>query len=77
MEKELREIIAKVAEITNVDFSLDADLREELDVDSHRAIELVFEIERTFNVSIPPARVPELRTLRSSMDLLTSLKASA
>ncbi len=76
MESELRQIIAKVAETTNVDFAADADLRDVLDVDSHRAIELMFEIERKFDVSIPNERVQELRTLRGAMALVRSLQGS-
>jgi acyl carrier protein len=66
MEEELRQIIAKIAE-TNADFSADADLREELDVDSHRAVELVFEIERVFDIKVPVARLDELRTLKKTV----------
>jgi acyl carrier protein len=77
MESALRQIIARVAETTNTEFSLDADLRNELDVDSHRAVELVFEIERHFGLSIPVDRLDELRTLRTSVALITSLKAGA
>ena len=76
MESELRKIIARVAETTNMDFNADADLRNELDVDSHRAVELVFEIEREFNVTIPVDRFDELRTLRKSIALITELKSA-
>jgi acyl carrier protein len=77
MEEELRKIIARVAETTNVNFSADADLRDELDVDSHRAVELVFEIERTFEVTIPTARFDELRTLKTTVALISSLKGGS
>ena len=73
MEQELRCIIARVAETSNQAFSPDADLRDELDVDSHRAVELAFEIERRFEVDIPPDRLVELRTLRTAMELVRSL----
>jgi acyl carrier protein len=76
MEEELRQIIAKIAE-TNADFSADADLREELDVDSHRAVELVFEIERVFDIKVPVARLDELRTLKKTVALVASLKGGA
>ncbi len=76
MEAELRKIIAKIAESTNVDFPADADIRDALDVDSHRAVELVFEIEKTFNVSIPVDRFDELRTLNKTVALITSLKGA-
>jgi acyl carrier protein len=75
MEDELRQIIAKIAE-TSADFSADADLREDLDVDSHRAVELVFEIERVFDIKIPVTRFDELRTLKKAVALVTSLKGA-
>ncbi len=74
MEEELRQIIAKIAE-TNADFSADADLREDLDVDSHRAVELVFEIERVFDIKIPVTRFDELRSLKKAVALVASLKS--
>jgi acyl carrier protein len=76
MEDELRQIIAKIAE-TNADYSADADIREELGVDSHRAVELVFEIERVFDVKIPVKRFDELQTLRKATALVASLKGAA
>lgn len=76
METKLRNIIAKIAE-TAPDFKADADLRDDLDVDSHRAVEMVFEIERTFDVKIPDDRLGEMRTLNGTLRLLQSLKAPA
>jgi acyl carrier protein len=76
MEETLRQIIAKIAE-TFADFSADADLKEDLEVDSHRAVELLFEIERTFDVKIPATRFDELRSLNKAMALLKSLKPGA
>ena len=76
MEKTLRQIIAKIAE-TSPDFAADADLKDDLDVDSHRAVEIVFEIERTFNVKIPDERFGEMQTLNGTMNLVRSLKGVA
>jgi len=76
MEQTLRQIIARIAE-TAADFDADADLRDDLDVDSHRAVEIVFEIERTFNVKIPDDRFREMRTFSGTLDLVTSLAGTA
>jgi len=73
MEKTLREIVAKIAE-TTPDFAADANLREELNVDSVRALEIVFEIERTFSVVIPEGRYGEVRTFDSLLKLVASLQ---
>ncbi len=74
-EQTLRQIIAKIAE-TSPDFGADANLRDELDVDSHRAVELLFEIERAFDVKIPADRFDEMQTLSKAMALVKSLKGA-
>jgi acyl carrier protein len=76
MEKTLRQIIATIAE-TTPDFAGDADLRDDLDVDSHRAVEIVFEIERTFNIKIPDDRFGEMRTLNGTVNLVRALKGTS
>jgi acyl carrier protein len=76
MERTLREIIAKIVE-TTPDFAGDADFRDDLDLDSHRAVEMVFEIERVFDVQIPDDRFGEMRTLNGTMHLVQGLKAAA
>jgi acyl carrier protein len=74
MEEILRNIIANIAE-TAPDFRADADLKDDLQVDSHRAVELVFEVERTFGIQIPGNRAEEMRTLNGVMALVQSLQA--
>jgi acyl carrier protein len=76
MEEQLRQIIATIAE-TPPDFSADADLRDDLQVDSHRAVEIVFEIERVFDVKIPDDRLAEMRTFNGTLNLVKSLKSVA
>ena len=73
MESQLKEMIARIAE-TNADFGPDADLREEVGVDSHRAVELLFEIERAFDVKIPAERFDETQSLNKALALVKSLK---
>jgi acyl carrier protein len=75
MEETLRQIIATIAE-TTPDFRADADLKYELGVDSHRTIELLFELERTFDITIPDSRYVEMRTLNGMLALVESLRAA-
>ncbi len=72
MEERLRQIIATIAE-TTPDFAADADLKDDLDLDSHRAVELVFEIEKTFKIKISDKGFGEMRTLNGVMSLVKSL----
>jgi acyl carrier protein len=74
MEQTLRTIVAKIAE-TSPDFSNEASLRDDLNVDSVRAVEIVFDIEGTFGVKVPEDRYSEVRTFRDLLKLVGSLKS--
>ena len=74
MEQTLREIVAKIAETSN-DFAPDASLLDDVGVDSVRALEVIFEIERTFSIKVPEGRYGEVRTFADLLALVTSLKA--
>ena len=73
MEQKLRQIVAKIAE-TTPDFAKDVNLRDGLDVDSVRAVEIVFEIEHSFGIKVPEERYGEVRTFSDLVALLVSLK---
>jgi acyl carrier protein len=73
MEQQLREIVSRIAEIPP-DFAADAHLRDELDVDSYRAFEIVFEIERTFEIKVPEARYGEVQSFNDIVKLVQSIK---
>jgi acyl carrier protein len=73
-ETQLREIVARIAEIPK-DFSSDAHMRDDLNVDSFRGVEIVFEVERQFNITVPGARYAEVETFNDMLKLVASLKA--
>jgi acyl carrier protein len=73
MEQQLREIVSRIAEIP-LDFAADAHLRDELNIDSFRAFEIVFEIERTFSIKVPDGRYGEVQTFNDMVKLVQSLK---
>jgi acyl carrier protein len=73
-EEKLRAIVAKVAE-TSPDFALSAHLRDEVGVDSVRAFEIVFEIEKVFGVAVPEERYGEVRTFADLLGVVESLRA--
>ena len=73
MEQTLREIVANIAETSN-DFAPDASLLDDVGVDSVRALEVIFEIERTFSIKVPEGRYGEVRTFADLLALVTSLK---
>jgi acyl carrier protein len=75
MEQTLREIVAKVAE-TTPDFDANASFREKLNVDSVRALEIVFEIERVFSIQVPEDRYAEVKNFNNLLSLIASIKAA-
>jgi acyl carrier protein len=75
MEQTLRNIVSKIAE-TSADFAPDANLRDDLRVDSVRALELVFEVENQFSIKVPEGRYGEVRTFQDLVKLVDSIKAS-
>lgn len=74
MEQTLRDIIARIAEVP-ADFAADASLRDDLNVDSFRAAEIVFEIERVFKTKVPDERFVEAETFSQVLALVSSLAA--
>jgi len=72
MEEKLREIVARIGEIPK-DFDAGAHLRDELNIDSFRAVEIVFEIERAFKITVPGQRYGEVETFKDMLQLVTSL----
>jgi acyl carrier protein len=74
MEQTLREIVARIAELP-ADFAPDAHLRDDLNVDSFRAAEIVFEIERVFKTKIPDERFAQSQTFNDIVSLVASIAA--
>jgi acyl carrier protein len=74
LEETLREIVSRIGEIAG-DFSADALLSDDLRIDSFRAVEIVFEIERIFSIKVPDARYSEVQTFRDIVNLVRSLTA--
>ena len=73
----VRGIIAAYLHVAEEQVGADVPL-ESLGLDSLGALELVFEIEEAFGISVPDERIPELKTVRAVCDGIEALqKASA
>jgi acyl carrier protein len=72
MEQTLREIVARIAEL-EADFPAEANLRDDLNVDSFRAAEIVFEIERVLKTKIPDERFAQVQTFNDIVELVTQV----
>jgi len=75
MDQTLRNLVARIAE-TTADFPLEAHLRDDLKVDSVRALELIFEVEKEFSIRVPEQRYGEVRTFADLVKVVGSLKGS-
>ena len=73
IEEQLRAIVAKIAE-TKPDFALDAHLKDDIGVDSVRAFEVVFEIEKELGVAIPEGRFAEIATFKDLLAIVQSVQ---
>lgn len=72
MEDKLREIVSRIGEVP-ADFSAEASLTDDLQIDSFRAMEIMFEIEREFDVQMPADRYAELRNFNDMVKLVTEV----
>jgi acyl carrier protein len=68
----LKEIVLDILEADDemTDFSEEADLVNDLDMDSLQAVSMLVHIERRFKVALPEAEMNKFRTLRSVVDLV-------
>jgi acyl carrier protein len=69
VEAIVREIVSRIGEV-EPSFSVDADMSEELSIDSFRATEIVFEIERTLKIKLDDASFGEVKTFRDLVALV-------
>lgn len=74
MEETLRNIVAQIAEV-EPEFANSANLRDELYVDSVRALELLFEIEKQLGAKVPENRFGQVQTFQDLLNVVTSLKS--
>lgn len=73
LEKQMKELVAKVINITPDRLSGDADFARDLDVDSMKAIEITGAIEKTFKIIVPEEQIRKIRTLNQAIALAKQL----
>jgi acyl carrier protein len=76
MEDRLRSIVARIAE-TESSFSESASLRDDLFVDSVRALEILFEIQKDLGIRVPEGRLGEVRTFSDLASVVASVGVKA
>lgn len=72
-EKELREMVSDIIEVTSEDIALEADFINDLKVDSLKAIEIVAAFEKRYRKVIPEEDIPKIRSLGKLIDYTKNL----
>jgi acyl carrier protein len=76
VREQLREVIAEIGEIDDVECITDqADLYQDLKLDSMQALEIVLEIETRFEISVPEEALRRIRSLADAVRVATELGA--
>jgi acyl carrier protein len=69
----IREILVDQFEIEQSNVTLDANLYEELEIDSIDTVDLMVQIKELTGKKIPPDKFKEIRTISDVIDTLTNL----
>jgi acyl carrier protein len=69
----IREILVDQFEVDDSIISLDANLYEELEIDSIDAVDLMVQIKELTGKKIPPEQFREIRTIADVLDALENL----
>ena len=70
--KKIREILVDQFDVEESSVSMDANLYEELEIDSIDAVDLLVQIKELTGVKIAPDTFKEVRTIRDVMNALTA-----
>jgi acyl carrier protein len=69
----IREILVDQFEVEQSNVTLDANLYEELEIDSIDTVDLMVQIKELTGKKIPPDKFKEIRTISDVIDTLTNL----
>ena len=76
VREHLRQMIAEIGEIDNAAVITDqADLYDELGLDSMQCLEIVLEIESRFGISVPEDSLQQIRSLADALRISSELGA--
>ncbi len=69
----IREILVEQFDVEEADVSKDANLYEELEIDSIDAVDLLVQLKEVTGKKISPESFKEVRTIRDVLDALAAL----
>lgn len=73
VEAEIKELVSGVTAIPVAKLKSEADLFNELGVDSLKAIEIVAAFERKYRVVVPEKEIPNIRSIKQIADMAAKL----
>lgn len=71
--REIQTFLVDQFEIEESAISLDADLSEELELDSIDAVDLMVHVKEVTGKKVPPEKFKEVRTIRDLLNILSTL----
>ncbi|MFH0764470.1 MAG: acyl carrier protein [Candidatus Omnitrophota bacterium] len=69
LEKELRDIIARIVEIDPEKITLEANFVEDLGMDSMMALEILAAMEKKYKIQVPEEKLGKLKNLKETINL--------
>jgi len=73
IEKNVFEVVSRLLKFELSDLSLETNLRKDLNADSIDSVEVIFELEDLYNITIEDEVAEELTTIGSIVDVITEL----
>mgnify|MGYP001444021516 FL=1 len=73
IEKNVFEVVSRLLKFELSDLSLETNLRKDLNADSIDSVEVIFELEDLYNITIEDEVAEELQTIGSIVDVITEL----
>jgi acyl carrier protein len=73
VEKEVISIISDVSGFDEEEITLETNFYKDLEIDSIKAIEITVAIEKKFKISVRDEDVPNITTVKQSVDLVNKL----
>jgi len=73
VEENVLEVVSRLLKFEISDLSLETNLRKDLNADSIDSVEVIFELEDLYNITIEDEVAEELQTIGSIVDVITEL----
>ena len=73
IEENVFEVVSRLLKYEISDLSLETNLRKDLNADSIDSVEVIFELEDLYNITIEDEVAEELTTISSIVDVITEL----